>query len=177
MINYQEKGAGLGDYLASFNITLSEVYDDGTVRWECSVPNGLLIDGKTPADVVNEKIEEYNPWATEKSKKFNEINEWLENQIALILSDIPQSERSSWPTQVAEARGLQPISMLASIARRRGITVDDLKAKVLYKEQLFSSYYGEMQGERDRIETLVKSFPDEGSYERLPELWSLHCSV
>lgn len=167
MINYIEKGDGLGKFLESFGITLSEVYEGGVARWESNVADEL----------VNAKIAEYNPWAVEKAKKFAEINDWLENQIQLVLSGIPKSEQASWPTQVAEARGVQPVSMLIGIARRRGITVEELKTKVLAKEQMFSDYYSDMQGERDRVEALVKAFPNEGEYHRLPELWELSCMV
>lgn len=167
MIVYTEKGAGLGEYLQSFGITLSEVYENGAAKWESNAPDEL----------VNAKIAEYNPWAVEKAKKFAEINDWLENQIQLVLSGIPKSEQASWPTQVAEARGVQPLSMLIGIASRRGISVEELKAKVLAKEQMFSDYYSVMQGERDRVETLVKAMPDDGEYHRLPELWALSCTV
>lgn len=165
MINYIEKGEGLTKYLATFGITLSEVYTDGKAVWECNVS----------ADIVNAKIAEFNPWSFEKAKKLVEINEWLENQIELVLKDIPKVEQNSWHKQVSEARGLQPLSMLLGIAAGRGITVQELIAKVLAKEQAFSDYYAAKQGERDRVETLVKAFPDEGEYHRLPELWCLQC--
>lgn len=167
MINYQEKGEGLARYLASFDIELAEVYDGVVVRWESNVS----------FELVNEKIESYNPWPYEKAKKFAEINQWLENQVELVLSDIPKVEQNSWHKQVAEARGLQPLSMLIGIAARRGISVQELVAKVLAKEKAFSDYYALMQGERDRVETLVKAFPDVGEYHRLPELWALSCMV
>lgn len=168
MITYQEKGEGLTVYLAEKGVTLSEVYTKGgPIVWQSNVDD----------ETVNTLIEMYNPWSYEKNKKFAEINEWLENQIQLILKDIPESEQKSWPTQVLEARGLQPLLMLVGIANRRGITVEELKAKVLAKEQAFSDYYSLMQGERDRVETIVKAMPNEGDYHRLPELWALTCTV
>lgn len=169
MINYIEKGEGLGKYLESFGITLSEVYT--------KTDDGFKVEfvSNKPDEEVNQKIQEFNPWAFEKAKKFSEINNWLQDQVEYILSDIPKVERDSWPTQIAEARGLQPLSMLIGIALRRGIPVEDLIVKVLAKEKSFSDFYAEKQGERDRVETLVKSFPNEGDYHRLPELWALSC--
>lgn len=167
MIDYVEKGEGLSQFLASFEISLSEVYDNAGVRWESNKPD----------EIVNAKIAEYNPWPFEKAKKFSEINQWLEDRVELILSSVPKVERDSWPTQVAEAHGIRPPSMLVGIAKRRGISVDELIAKVLIKEKAFSDYYADMQGERDRIESLVKAFPDEGDYHRLPELWALKCTL
>lgn len=163
MINYIEKGNSLHDFLASHQCYLEE--RDGV--WICNKSD----------EEVNSLIAAHNPWPSEKANKLAEINEWLENQIQLVLSGIPKSEQASWPTQVAEARGIQPVSMLVGIARRRGISVEELKAKVLVKEQMFSDYYSDMQGERDRVEALVKAFPNEGEYHRLPELWELSCMV
>lgn len=163
MINYIEKGYGLHKYLADLQYYLEE--QDGV--WICNKPD----------EEVNALIASYNPWPSEKAAKLVEINEWLENQIELVLKDIPKVEQNSWHKQVSEARGLQPLSMLLGIAARRGITVDLLIDKVLEKEKAFSDYYSLMQGERDRVETLVKAFPDEGSYELLPDLWALSCTV
>lgn len=165
MINYIDKGEGLLQHLSSLGVFI--YWLDGNIQ--CVLPENMTVGG------VNTIIQEYNPWPSEKAKKLIEINEWLETQIQLVLSGIPKSEQASWPTQVAEARGIQPISMLAGIARRRGISVEELKAKVLAKEQMFSDYYSDMQGERDRVEALVKAFPTEGEYHRLQELWALSC--
>ena len=167
MINYIEKGAGLSEWLSSHGATLSEIYTDG-------VP--VLVSNKSDAE-INALIQSYNPWPFEKAKKFAEINNWLQEQVELVLSDIPKVERDSWHKQVSEARGLQPLSMLLGIAAGRGIPVQDLVAKVLAKEKAFSDYYATKQGERDRIETLIKALPDEGDYHRLPELWALSCMV
>lgn len=167
MIEYIDKGAGLSDWLSSHGATLSEIYTDGVA---------VLVSNKSD-DEINALIRAYNPWPFEKAKKFAEINNWLQDQVELILSDIPKVERDSWPTQVAEARGLQPLSMLIGIAARRGISAEELVTKVLAKEKAFSDFYADRQGERDRVETLVKGFPDEGDYHRLPELWALSCMV
>lgn len=166
MIIYQEKGEGLSHYLAANGVTLSEVYTkDLPTVWQANKDD----------ETVNALIEAYNPWTYEKAKKLSEINNWLEDQVELILRDIPKVEQNSWHKQVAEARGLQPLSMLLGIAAGRGITVEELITKVLAKEQAFSDYYSLKQGERDRVETLVKAFPDAGDYHRLPELWALSC--
>lgn len=167
MIEYIDKGAGLSDWLSSHGATLSEIYTDGVA---------VLVSNKSD-DEINALIRAYNPWPFEKAKKFAEINNWLQEQVELILSDIPKVEQNSWHKQVSEARGLQPLSMLLGIAAGRGIAVEELITKVLAKEKAFSDYYAAKQGERDRVETLIKALPDEGEYHRLPELWALSCMV
>lgn len=163
MINYINKGNSLYDFLTSQQCYLEE--RDGV--WICNKSD----------EEVNTLIASYNPWPVEKAAKLAEINEWLENQLQLVLSSIPKSEQTSWSIQVDEATGVKPLRMLLGIAQRRGIPVETLIAKVLAKSEAFSGYYSLMQGERDRVEDLVKAFPDEGQYELLPDLWALQCTV
>jgi hypothetical protein len=66
--------------------------------------------------------------------------------------------------------------MLAAMASARGIPLETLIEKVKQKSELFASYYGAIQGKRDALEDLVKSFPDAGQIERLPDLWALKCT-
>lgn len=167
MINYINKGDGLLKLLNNYGVYI--YWLDGEIQ--CSKPDSLSYEE------VNSIIDGYNPWAYEKSMKLAEINAWLENQIQLILNAIPKSEQISWSIQVDEATGVKPLRMLLGIAQRRGISVETLIAKVLAKSEAFSDYYSLMQGERDRVEDLVKAFPDEGQYELLPDLWALSCTV
>jgi hypothetical protein len=164
VINYTEKGFGLHKDLANKGVFIEQAQ---TGEWVSNASD----------EYTNSLIEAYNPWPVEKAKKFAEINNWFESQVELVLKDIPKIEQNSWHKQVSEARGLQPLSMLIGIASVRGIPVEELVAKVLAKEEAFSNYYALKQGERDRVETLIKALPDEGEYHRLPELWALSCMV
>lgn len=166
MIQYVEKGEGLTQYLVNQGIVLSEVYTSGEVRWESNKPD----------EVVNAAIESYNPWPFEKAKKMNEINDWFTDAVAQLTAGTTQTERDSWSVQVNEAYGIRPVAMLAAMASARGIDVQDLIVKVKYKAELFATYYGAIQGKRDALEDLVKSFPDVGEFARLPELWKVSCT-
>lgn len=121
-------------------------------------------------------IDSYNPWPAEKAAKLAEINEWFSASVSQLTAGIPQEEKDSWSVQVNEANGLVPMQMLPIMAAARGITLNELVAKVKAKAALFAQYYGEIQGKRDRAEDLIKSLPDSGSIERLPELWSIKCT-
>lgn len=162
MINFVDKGFGLFVYLEKNGVFLEEL--DGV--WT----------SPSNHDLVNQLIDEYNPWPTEKAKKLAEINEWLENQLQLVVAGIPESEQKSWPTQVDEAYGKRPLRMLLKIAEMRGITTEALIAKVKAKAEAFEDYYGTMQGLRDKAEQQIKSMPDSGEFHRLPELWAIKCT-
>lgn len=162
MINFIDKGFGLFLHLEKNGVHLEQL--DG--KWISNAPD----------DLVNQLIAEYNPWPTEKAKKLAEINEWLEEQLQLVVAGIPESEQKSWPTQVDEANGKRPLRMLLKIAEMRGITTELLVAKVKAKAEAFEDYYSTMQGLRDRAEQQIKSMPDSGEFHRLPELWAIKCT-
>lgn len=162
MINYKNLGFGLTQHLAQNGIMLEQL--DGV--WISNIPD----------EVVNEAIASYNPWPLEKARKLDEINEWFAGAVGQLTAGTTQTERDSWSVQVNEAYGIRPIAMLATMAAARGIDVQDLIKKVKYKADLFATHYGAIQGKRDALEDLVKSFPDEGQVEKLPELWSVSCT-
>jgi len=165
MINYIEKGEGLSHWLASQGIELAEVYTDGQAQLVSNVDD----------ETVSAKIAEYNPWPFEKAKKLAELNTWFEEATAQLVAGSTQIERDSWTVQVNEAYGLRPVSMLAVMAQARGVSLEDLIAKVKYKADLYNQHYGALQGRRDAFEDQIKSFPDEGSHEQLTNLWSIRC--
>lgn len=162
MINYAEKGSGLHDFLAANGVLLEQC--DG--KWIANAHD----------ETVNALIAEYNPWPSEKAAKLKEINEWFATSVSQLTSGIPQEEKDSWGVQVNEANGLVPMQMLPVMASARGIALDDLVAKVKAKAALFAHYYGAIQGKRDKAEDLIKSLPNSGSIERLPELWAIKCT-
>lgn len=158
----QDLGYGLTEHLAAHGVLL--VQRDGA--W--------IAEGATD-EQAQALIDAYNPWPVEKARKLQEINDWFASQVAALTAGIPQAEKDSWPVQVNEAYGLRPLAMLPAMAAGRGISVEVLIEKVKAKAEAFSMYYGAIQGERDRVEDLIKSMPDAGEYHRLPELWGLKC--
>jgi len=162
MIQFQDKGFSLFLHLEAKGVFLEQL--DG--KWIANAPDEL----------VNQLIDEYNPWAYEKAAKVKEVNEWLSAKVSAITADVTQEEKDSWPTQASEANGLEPISLLESMAHARGITIEDMISKVKRKQAMYKQLYGSLQGEKDRVLDLVKTFPVEGEYHRLPELWALKCT-
>jgi hypothetical protein len=162
MINFKNLGFGLTKYLAKNGVLLEEL-------------DGVFVSN-LPDEITNSLIESYNPWPTEKAAKMAEINAWFDAAVGQLTAGTTQSERDSWAVQVNEAYGIRPVSMLAAMANARGIDLGTLIDKVKQKSELFASYYGAIQGKRDALEDLVKSFPDAGQFERLPELWAVSCT-
>jgi hypothetical protein len=167
MIHYMNKGDGLLKQLASMRVTL--VWIDGVLH--CDKPEELSDDD------INTIIAEYNPWPVEKAAKLAEINDWFEDATKQLVAGIPDIEQKSWPQQLNEAYGVRPLSMLLSMAQGRGITVEDLIAKIKYKADQYNQFYGYLQGRRDAVEDQIKAMPDSGQLDRLPELWALSCTV
>ena len=163
MIKFKNLGFGLFESLAAAGIWLEDV--DGV--WSAN----------QPASVVNAAIDAYNPWPREKAAKMAEVGAWFIEATDQLISGVPQVERDSWPTQVNEAYGLRPLSMLLGMADERGIAVEDLIARVKHKAELYAFNYGRIQGRRDAIEDLIKAFPDSGPADRLAELWALKCTA
>lgn len=163
MIKFKNLGFGLFEHLAALGIQLEQVDD----VWQAN---------RAP-DEVNSAIEAYNPWPREKAVKLAEVGAWFIAATDQLVADVPQVERDSWPTQVNEAYGIRPLSMLVGMAEERGIPVEDLIARVKTKAELYALNYGRIQGRRDAFEDLIKAFPSEGQIERLPELWAVECTV
>lgn len=155
-------GYGLHEHLAVYSVYLDQGQNG---EWRSTAS-----DEKT-----NELISQYNPWPYEKAKKLNEINDWFAAAVGQLTAGTTQTERDSWAVQVNEAYGIRPVAMLAAMANARGIELETLIARVKQKSELFAAYYGAIQGKRDSLEDLVKSFPDSGECDRLPELWALSC--
>lgn len=162
MIEYQNKGYGLTEHLASLGIELVET----NAGWRSNVADA----------VVNRLIDEYNPWPAEKAAKLAELNVWFESAVAELTAGTTQAERDSWAVQVNEAYGMRPVAMLAAMASARGITTEQLIEKVKTKAEAFATRYGALQGRRDAIEDRIKAFPDADELHRLHDLWAIQCT-
>lgn len=166
MIDYVNKGDGLIKFLANNSIMLFWV--DGILQ--CERPAAVTDEH------VNAMIQSYNPWPAEKATKLEEINAWFTAAASQLTAGTTQIERDSWSVQVDEAYGARPLRMLVSMAAERGIPVESLIDKVKYKAELYATHYGAIQGRRDALEDVVKAFPDDGHFDRLPDLWAVQCS-
>ncbi len=168
MIKYIEKGEGLSNYLASFGIELAEVYNGGIAVWQSNVSD----------DLVNAKIQEYNPWTIEKAHKYAEIDAAFQQAVDNLTAGWPEGEIKTWSKQESEALALQanPAAItptLSMIAAQRGITVAELANRVLRDATAFSQASGYYVGLRHKARQKVQSLPNEGSYERLQELQAI----
>jgi len=161
MINYVEKGYSMHEWLANKGAQLTQ-------------SNGIW-SANAPDDEVNKLIAEYNPWAAEKSQKLTEINSAFSDAVAQLTAGTMQAERDSWSIQESEARGYpdKPTPRIEILAAARGVPLQTLVEKILYKANLYAQYYFTLQGERDALEDLINALPDFGEIERLPELWAI----
>lgn len=156
-------GYGLTDYLLDNGWYL---YQDQNGEFIC----------EGAGDDPQALIDAYNPWGYEKAKKIAEVNAWFSAKVAALTADVTEVEKQSWQTQANEAIGAEPINLLASMAAARGITIEDMIAKVNRKRLMYKAFYGPLQGEKDRVLDLIKALPDTGELHRLPELWAIKCT-
>lgn len=82
-----------------------------------------------------------------------EINAAYSNAINVIADQYPDTERDSWAKQEAEARAYladnnAATPLLSAIATARGITVDDLAARVVANADAYTVTAGEIIGRR-----------------------------
>lgn len=170
MINYQEKGFGLFEYLLANGISLYQV------------DNVWVYHGDKTAEEVNQLISEYNPWPDMKAKKFAQINIDFSNAVDQLVAGTTPDERNSWAIQETEARAWlvdnqTPTPALSVLSASRGIPLPMLAAKVIEKADLYKQYYFTLQGMRDKAEDMLKALPNDNQYERLQELDSIYFGV
>lgn len=168
MINYQNKGEGLLQYLSRNGIMLYWIND--VIHCEKS---DVITD-----DQVNDLIESYNPWPKEKAAKLLEIDEDFQKAINNLTAGWPEGEIKTWERQEKEALLLQSnptasTPFLATVASQRGITVAELASRVIRDSLAFSNASAYYVGLRHKARQLVQALPNEGSYERLQELYDI----
>jgi hypothetical protein len=164
MINYIEKGNSLHDFLTSQQCYLEQ--RDGV--WICNKSD----------EEVNTLILSYNPWSKEKSTKFAEIDADFQHSIDSLTAGWPEGEIKTWERQEKEALLLQDnptasTPFLATVASQRGITVAELASRVIRDSIAFSNASAYYVGLRHKARQLVQALPNEGSYERLQELYNI----
>lgn len=103
--------------------------------------------------------------ANAKAAKLTEINTACDLAARAYLSPYPEVEISTWPQQSAEAAAYSAdpgaaTPLLSEIATARGLTMDDLAARVLAKETLFKTTAGALLGQRQALEDQIDSAVD-----------------
>lgn len=101
------------------------------------------------------------------------INNDFRTLTAALSSDYTELEQQSWPQQLAEAKqegGDTPL--LSAIAEARGISVSDLSAKIIEKNNAYNAAYGELLGTYSRKKQTLSeiSIDDETTWNKLNEL-------
>lgn len=170
MINYQEKGIGMFEYLATAGVDLYQLNGAWTYT------------GTQTEEEVNQLIDSYNPWPALKAKKLAEINSAFAAAVDELVAGSTSDERNSWAIQEREAVGWSaddtyPTPALTVLSQSRGIPFEILVEKVLAKAALYKQYYFALQGMRDRAEDVLKALPNEGNIERIGELDSIYFGV
>ncbi len=165
MINYIEKGFGLHQHLANNGCYL-EQNQDGS--WVSNLPD----------EVTNDLMSAYNPWVLEKANKFLQIDTAFQKAIDSLTAGWPEGEIKTWERQEKEALALQnnpssPTPFLTTVASQRGITVAELATRVIRDSIAFSNASAYYVGLRHKARQLVQALPNEGSYERLQELYNI----
>ena len=94
---------------------------------------------------------------TLKAAKLQEINTWVDQQLAVILNLYPETEVQSWDEQLREANLFiadpsAATPLLSALAQTRGVTVTYLAAKVVEKSNAFSVFSGQVFGQRQAWE-------------------------
>lgn len=81
------------------------------------------------------------------------VNAWAERQLAVLASEYPQGEVSSWAQQLREADAIQDneqadAPLLHAIATARGIAISELANRVKKRATEYSQQSGQIIGQR-----------------------------
>ncbi len=101
-----------------------------------------------------------------RASAHNRINATYEAAVNALTAGYPASEISSWPKQEAEARAwvannsVSTPWMDAAVAVR-GITKDDLAARIISHADLFSAASGQLSGKGQKLRNQIAAFGDD----------------
>lgn len=111
-------------------------------RWK--MPERVVVDDRTLAQA--------------RAEQLARVNRTCDAAMAVLKLGYPESEQQTWDRQEREARSDgMGTPLLAALAARRGLTLDELKARVIAKADAFAAYSGEMIGRRQRCEDLIEA--------------------
>lgn len=111
-------------------------------RWK--MPERIVVDTRTLEQA--------------RADQLARVNRTCDAAMAVLKLGYPESEQQTWDRQEREARtdGMGT-PLLAALAARRGLSLDELKARVIAKADAFAAYSGQMIGRRQRCEDLIEA--------------------
>lgn len=96
----------------------------------------------------------------EYESKLAQINAKYVNSINELSRGVPNTERETWTKQEQEAKdllnGSTNILMLSALAKAREIPIEYLASKVIEKANVYAMIVGELTGNRQKQEDLLK---------------------
>lgn len=142
--------------------------DDVAVGWTCA--DGVFAPPPEPTPEVK--------LALAKVTKLQEINMGCQVALAALTPTYPERELLTFDKQEAEARAYQEnsganVPLLKALAAARGITVDDLAARVLAKSEAFAVASGALIGQRQRMEDLLDNCESAEAVQAIEVTYSL----
>ena len=116
--------------------------------------------------------------ANAKAFKLEEINDRCEAALQGLTATYPDTERLTFDQQKQEAEARQADAsavcpLLAPLAEARGITLDDLAARVLGKAAAFSAASGTLIGQRQRMEDALEACASVEDVQAITVIYSL----
>ncbi len=120
-----------------------------------TLPEGQIIISKWDLNDWN------NMQVYTKEVELKYINEWYEAEVEKLVKGVPLTERSTWTKQETEARGFivdntYSTPLLDTIAVTRNVDKTLLVSKVIEKSDLYTIAIGQLTGEKQRREDLLK---------------------
>lgn len=99
------------------------------------------------------------------AKQKTVINAAFSEAIALLVTQYPQDEISSWPKQEQEARAYvanntAQTPLLDSIAAARQIAKSELVQRIIAKAELYAQISGQLIGYRQKLEDQLDALPN-----------------
>lgn len=107
-------------------------------------------------------------------EKMKEIDALCKMSIENISEDYSKEEISTFEKQEKEAREYlknkdADIPFIKSIAEIRNMSIDELANKIIEKNDIYSKRYGEIIGQRQKLEKTIKELKEQGNVKKLRE--------
>lgn len=105
-----------------------------------------------------------------KAEKLTEINASFNQQMRVVIGNVPDYEIASWSKQETQARAYQLDNsaltpQLDNLAAMRGITKADLVTRIIAKADLFACISGTLIGKRQGLEDELDALPETATAE------------
>lgn len=103
-----------------------------------------------------------------------EIDALCKTYVESISDNYSQEEASTFEKQEKEAREYLKnknanVPFIKSIAEIRNMSIDELVNKIIEKNNIYSKRYGEVIGQRQKLEKTIKELKEQGNVKKLRE--------